>query len=33
MFPSNFIASLFHFEKENFFEATEDERKNVEVKF
>lgn len=33
MFPSNLIASLFHFEKENFFEATEDERKNVEVKF
>ena len=33
MFPSNFIASLFHFKKENFFEATEDERKNVEVKF
>lgn len=33
MFPSNFVASLFHFEKENFFEATEEERKNVEVKF
>ena len=33
MFPSNFIASLFHFAKENFFEASEDERKNVEVKF
>lgn len=33
MFPSNFIASLFHFKKENFFEATEDERKNVEVEF
>ena len=31
--PSNIIASMFHFEKENFFEATEDERKNVEVKF
>ncbi len=31
--PSNFVASLFHFEKESFFEASEDERKNVEVKF
>lgn len=33
MFPSNIVASLFHFTKESFFEATEDERKNVEVKF
>ena len=33
VFPSNFIASIFHFTKENFFEASEDERKNVEVKF
>ena len=33
VFPSNFIASLFHFTKESFFEASEDDRKNVEVKF
>ena len=31
--PSNIIASMFHFEKESFFEASEDDRKNVEVKF
>lgn len=33
MFPSNSIAGMFHFTKEQFFEASEDERKNVEVKF
>ena len=33
MFPSNIIAGMFHFEKETFFEATDDEKKNVEVKF
>ena len=33
MFPSNIIASIFGFKQEPFFEATENERKNVEVKF
>lgn len=33
MFPSNLIAGMFKFDKESFFEASEDERKNVEVKF
>lgn len=33
MFPSNIVASLFHFTKESFFEIAEEERKNVEVKF
>ena len=33
MFPSNIIAGMFHFTKETFFEASEEERKNVEVKF
>lgn len=33
MFPSNIVASLFKFKPEAFFEATEEERKNVEVKF
>ena len=33
MFPSNIIAGMFHFTKEAFFEASEEERKNVEVKF
>ena len=31
--PSNIVASLFHFEKEAFFEASADERQNVSVKF
>ena len=31
--PSNFIASIFHFKKEAFFEANETERENVKVKF
>lgn len=33
MFPSNIVAGIFNFKAEPFFEATEDERKNVEVKF
>lgn len=33
MFPSNIVASMFKFKPETFFEATEEERKNVEVKF
>ena len=31
--PSNIVASLFHFEKESFFKANEQERENVQVKF
>ena len=30
MFPSNLIASLFHFEKKDFFELDEAQRKNVQ---
>ena len=33
MFPSNIVASMFGFKPEAFFEATEEERKNVQVKF
>lgn len=33
MFPSNLVAGMFHFEKELFFEASEQERENVQVKF
>ena len=33
MFPSNIVANMFGFKPESFFEATEEERKNVEVKF
>ena len=33
MFPSNLIASSFGFTKFEFFEATEEERKKIEVKF
>ena len=33
MIPSNIVASLFHFEKEKFFEASEEDRKNVKVEF
>ena len=33
LFPSNIVASLFHFEKEKFFEASEAEKENVKVKF
>ena len=33
LFPSSIIASMFHFEKEKFFDASAEERKNVQVKF
>ena len=33
LFPSNIVAGLFHFKKESFFQAQDQERKNVEVKF
>ncbi len=33
LFPSNFIANAFGFKEMQFFAATEEERKNVEVKF
>lgn len=33
MFPSNIVASMFHFTKESFFEAETKERENVQVKF
>lgn len=33
MFPGNIIAGLFHFEKELFFEASDEDRENVSVKF
>lgn len=33
MFPSNLIANAFGFTKEEFFEASPEERKNIEVKF
>ncbi len=33
MFPSNIIASIFGFVKEKFFEATNEEKENVKVKF
>ncbi len=33
MFPSNIVAVIFNFKPEPFFEATADEKKNVEVKF
>ena len=33
MFPSNIIAGLFHFKKEEFFQAGEEERQNVKVEF
>lgn len=31
--PSNFVAAIFKFKKEAFFEANETERENVQVKF
>ena len=31
--PTNFIASIFHFVKSDFFKATDEERKEVAVKF
>ncbi len=33
MFPSNLVANLFKFVKEVYFEATNEERENVKVKF
>lgn len=33
LFPSSIVAGMFHFEKEKFFEASVEERKNVQVKF
>lgn len=33
MFPSNIVANIFGFKPETFFEATQEERKNVQVKF
>ena len=33
MFPSNIVASMFHFTKESFFEADDKERENVKVQF
>ncbi|NMA50322.1 MAG: LemA family protein [Mollicutes bacterium] len=33
LFPSNIVASMFHFTKENFFEASDVEKENVNVKF
>lgn len=33
VFPSNIIAGMFGFKSEAFFEAKEEERKNVQVKF
>lgn len=33
MFPSNFVAGMFGFRQYDYFAATEEERKNVQVKF
>lgn len=33
MFPSNIIAGLFHFKKEEFFQVGEEEKQNVKVEF
>lgn len=33
MFPSNIVASIFHFQKEAFFEATESEKEVPKVQF
>ena len=33
VFPSNLVAKLFSFKPEAFFEASEEEKKNVQVKF
>lgn len=33
MFPSNVFAGMFNFQQESSFEATEEEKKNVQVKF
>ncbi len=32
-FPSNIIANMFNFKKQDFFEASSEERQNVKVKF
>lgn len=32
-FPTSIIAKMFGFEKQNFFEATKEEKENVQVKF
>lgn len=33
MFPSNIVAGMFNFKKRQFFEASSEERQNVQVKF
>ncbi len=33
MFPSNIVASIFHFQKVDFFKAEEEARENVKVEF
>ena len=33
MFPSNLIAGIFNFKEEQFFAATEEEKKDIQVKF
>ena len=33
MFPSNIVAGMFNFKIKDFFQAAEDERKDIEVKF
>ena len=33
MFPSNIVASMFHFKEESFFEVINEERQNVKVEF
>ena len=33
MFPSNLVAMVFGFKPEAFFEASEEDRKNPQVKF
>jgi hypothetical protein len=33
IFPNNILAGMFGFKAEPFFEATEEEQKNVEIKF
>ncbi|MBI2599537.1 LemA family protein [Candidatus Daviesbacteria bacterium] len=32
-FPSNLIANMFNFQKESFFEASEEDKKDIQVKF
>lgn len=33
MFPTNIIANMFGFKAEKFFEASEEEKENIKVKF